>query len=139
MNTRMNAWETKIERERGLWAESREREYRLVDQVIAPWLSQRIAGGTPLESMMDHPAADELIEAVDRWCEEYAQWRQDSGLAFVNGYPVEDWAPLVPEERRAAVLFRVANHLEKQGEPERADNLRRWGLRSLAEHRNSEN
>ena len=42
--------------------------------------------------------------------------------------PCKAGARVVPPERRPGLLFRVANHVEGQGEKERAWRLRRWAL-----------
>ena len=72
-----------------------------------------------------------MLGSAARWCWEYARWREECGLTFINGYPVEEWAGQVPAERRAAVLFRIADHIHGQGEVERAWRLRRWAVQSL--------
>lgn len=131
MNSHMNAGKARLAKERRLWAESREREHQLVDDVLAPWIRQRIADRVPADEMLEHDSAAEFLEAVVLWCREYARWREECGLAFIEGYPVEGWAGQIPAERRAAVLFRIADHIHGQGEVERAWKLRRWGVRSL--------
>ena len=104
-----------------------------VDDVLAPWVKRRMADGTPAEEMLEHDPAADLLDAVAQWCREYTRWREECGLAFIEGYPVEDWAGQVPAERRAAVLFRIANHVHGQGEVERAGRLRRWAVQSLVD------
>ena len=131
MGIHMNAARARFERERRLWAESRERELALVDETLAPWVKQLIADGVPPDEMLEHHSAPELLEAVTQWCREYTRWREECGLAFIDGYPVESWAGQVPPERRAAVLFRIATHVHGQGEVERARRLRRWAVQSL--------
>ena len=131
MDIHMNAHIARLDRERRLWAESREREMQLVDGVLASWVKQRMADGVPADEMLNHESAAELLDAVSQWCREYTQWREECGLAFVEGYPVEDWAGHVPAERRAAVLFRIANHIHGRDEVDRAWKLRRWAVRSL--------
>lgn len=131
MSIHMNAGKARFDRERRLWAESRERELQLVDGLLAPWVKRLVADGVPEDEMLDHGSAPELLDAVAQWCREYVRWREECGLAFIEGYPVESWAGQVPSERRAAVLFRVANHVHGQGEVERAWRLRRWAVRSL--------
>ena len=133
MDIHMNAHRARLARERRLWAESREREHQLVDDVLGPWVSQRIADGIPAAEMLDHGSAAEMLGAVARWCREYARWREECGLAFINGYPVEGWAGQVPGERRAAVLFRIADHIHGLGEVDRAWMLRRWAVQSLTD------
>lgn len=133
MNIGMNAHLARLARERRLWAESREWEYRLVGQVLEPWIRRLIAEGIPTEEMLEQDSTREMLEAVGRWCRDYAQWRERCGLAFINGHPVESWAGQVPAERRAAVLFRIADHLHGEGEVERAWRLRRWAVQSLLE------
>ena len=81
--------------------------------------------------MLEHDSVPELLDAVAQWCREYARWREECGLAFIEGYPVESWASQVPAERRAAVLFCIADHIHGQGEVERACRLRRWAVQSL--------
>ena len=131
MGVHMNAHRARLRRERRLWAESREREMQLVDDVLAPWIKQRIEDGTPADEMLNHESAAELLDAVAQWCRDYSRWREGCGLAFIEGYPVEDWAGRIPAERRAALLFRVANHVHGQGEAARARMLRRWAVQSL--------
>ena len=46
MEIHMNAHVARLDRERRLWADSREREMQLVDDVLAPWVKQRIADGS---------------------------------------------------------------------------------------------
>ena len=133
MDIHMSAHRAKLERERPLWAESRDREMQLVEDALEPWVKQRIADGIPADEMLNHDSAPELLDAVARWCREYTRWREECGLAFVEGYPVEEWAGQVPAERRAAVLFRIADHIHGQGEVERAWRLRRWAVRSLTD------
>ena len=94
-------------------------------------MKRHVADGVPADEMLEHDSAPELLDAVAQWCREYARWREGCGLAFIEGYPVESWAGQVPRERRAAVLFRVANHVHGQGEVERAWRLRRWAVQSL--------
>ena len=131
MDIHMNVHRARLDREMRLWAESREREMQLVEDALEPWIRQRMADGIPADEMLEHESAAELLEAVARWCREYARWREECGLAFVEGYPVEDWAGQVPAERRAAVLFRIADYVHGQGEVERAWRLRQWGVQSL--------
>ena len=133
MDIHMNAHRARLDRERRLWAESREREMQLVDDVLAPWVKRRIADGTPADEMLSHDSAAELLDAVAQWCRDYTRWREECGLAFVEGYPVEEWAGQVPSERRSAVLFRIAHHIYCQGEVERAWRLRQWAVRSLTD------
>ena len=133
MDIHLNAHRARLDRERPLWAESRDREMQLVEEALEPWVKQRIADGIPADEMLNHDSVPELLEAVARWCRDYTQWREECGLAFVEGYPVEDWAGQVPAERRAAVLFRIADHVHGQGEVERALLLRRWAVRSLTD------
>lgn len=130
----MNEWTAKIQREEKLWAESRQKEFQLVDDVLTPWMKLRNAEGIPTDQLLTHPAAAELLEAVDTWCREYEQWRHDTGMAFINSYPVEDWGDQVQPERRAATLLRVAHHLQRQGEDDRATRTRQWGIKSLRDH-----
>ena len=92
MDIHMNAHVARMDRERRLWASSREREMQLVDDVLAPWIKQRIADGTPAEEMLSHESAVEMLDTVAQWCREYAQWREECGLSFVEGHPVEEWA-----------------------------------------------
>ena len=89
--------------------------------------------GVPVEEMLEHSSAAELLGAVAQWCERYSRWREEIGLPFIEGHPVESWAGLVPIERQAALLFQVANHVASLGEVERAWRLRQWGGRSLVE------
>ena len=114
--------------ERRLWAESYTREIEMVDEILRPWVRQRISEGVLADTMLEHESAAALLADVARWCQEYAQWRIGSHLPFVEGHPVERWAHVVPPERRPGLLFRVADHVEGQGETERARRLRRWGL-----------
>ena len=125
MSIHMNAGKARFDRERRLWAESRERELQLVDGLLVPRVKRLVAAGVPADEMLEHDSAPELLDAVAQWCREYARWREECGLAFIEGYPVESWAGQVPRERRAAALFRVANHVHGQGEVERAWMLRR--------------
>ena len=81
--------------------------------------------------MLSYESAAELLDAVARWCRDYTRWCEECGLAFIEGYPVESWAGQVPAERRAAVLFRIANHVHCQGEVDRVWRLRQWAVRSL--------
>ena len=106
---------------------------QLVEDVLEPWVKRRIADGIPADEMLSHESAAELLDAVAQWCREYTRWREECGLAFVEGYPVESWAGQVPAERRAAVLFRIADHVHGQGEVERAGRLRRWAVQSLTD------
>ena len=41
--------------------------------------------------------------------------RDEYGLAFIEGYSAESRVGQIPSERRAAVLFRIANHIHSQG------------------------
>ena len=131
MDIHMNAGKARFDREKRLWTESRERELQLVDNLLAPWVKQRIADGIPPNEMLEHDSIPELLDAVAQWCQEYTRWREGCGLAFIEGYPVESWAGQVPAERRAAVLFRIANHIHGQDEIGRAWRLRRWAIQSL--------
>ena len=131
MGIHMNAGKARFDRERRLWAESRERELQLVDDLLAPWVKRLVADGVPVDEMLEHHSAPELLDAVSQWCREYARWREECGLAFIEGYPVESWAGQVLAGRRAAVLFRIANHVHGQGEVERTWRLRQWAVRSL--------
>ena len=131
MGIHKNAGKARFDRERRLWAESRERELQLVDGLLAPWVRQLVADGVPADEMLEHVSAPELLDTVAQWCREYARWREECGLAFIEGYPVESWTGQVPPERRAAALFRIADHVHGQGEVERAWRLRRWAVRSL--------
>ena len=124
--------------QRQLWAESYTREIQMVDEILRPWVRQRISEGVPAGEMLDHESAAALLADVARWCQEYSQWRIGSHLPFVEGYPVERWAHVVPPERRPGVLFRVADHVEGQGERERAERLRRWALLVLLDEYVSE-
>lgn len=133
MDIHLNAHRARLDRERRLWAESREREMQLLEDVLGPWVKQRIADGIPADEMLNHDSVPELLDAVARWCRDYTQWHEECGLAFVEGYPVEEWAGQVPAERRAAVLFRIADHIHRHGEVERTWQLRRWAVRSLVD------
>ena len=121
----MNYLMGKLSMERRLWAESYTREIELVDDILRPWVRQRISEGVPADEMLEHESASALLADVARWCQEYARWRIGSHLPFVEGHPVERWAHLVPPERRPGLLFRVADHVGGQGEVERAERLRR--------------
>ena len=114
--------------QRQLWAESYTREIQMVDEILRPCVRQRISEGVPAGEMLEHESAAALLADVAQWCREYEQWRIGSNLPFVEGYPVESWAHVVPQERRPGVLFRVADYVEGQGEVERAWRLRRWAL-----------
>ena len=127
----MNYFQGKLRMERRLWNESYNREIQMVDEILRPWVRQRISEAVPADEMLDHESAAALLADVAQWCQEYAQWRIGSNLPFVESYPVESWAHVVPPERRPAVLFRVADHVEGQGETERAWRLRRWALLAL--------
>ena len=133
MDIHFNAAWARFEEEKVLWAEAWQREVEMLDEVLAPWGYRMLDAGVPVEEMLEHESAVELLDAVAKWGECYARWRVDIGLPFVEGLPVEDWAGLVPLERRAAVLFRVANHVFGQGQVERAKGLRQWGVRALVE------
>lgn len=124
----MNYFMGKRNMERRLWTESYNREIQMVDDILRPWVRQCISEGVPDGEMLGHESAAALLAGVAQWCREYARWRVGSNLPFVEGYPVESWAHVVPPERRPGVLFRVADHVEGQGETERAERLRRWGL-----------
>ena len=138
MGIHMDASRARLARETRLWADSREREMELVDDLLAPWVKQRIVDGVPADEMLEHDSALELLDAVAQWCREYARWREECGLAFIEGYPVENWAGQVPAERRAAVLFRIADHIHGQGEVDRAWRLRRWAVQSLLDEYSGE-
>ena len=133
MDTHFDLAKARFEREKVLWIVSGQFEAEMLDEILAPWGCRLLDAGVPVEGMLDHDSAAELLDAVAKWSERNTKWRADIGLPFVEGYPVEDWAGLVPLERRAAVLFRVANHLHGQGEAERAKRLRQWGVRALIE------
>ena len=133
MGIHMDAGRARLAREARLWAESREREWQLVDDLLAPWARRLIADGFPADEMLEHESAPGLLAAVAEWCREYVRWREQCGLAFIEGHPVESWAGQVPAGRRAAVLFRIADHVHGQGEADRAWRLRRWAVRSLLE------
>lgn len=77
------------EMERQLWAESYDREIQMVDEILRPWVRQRISEGVLADAMLDHESAAALLADVARWCQEYSRWRKECGLAFINGYPVE--------------------------------------------------
>ena len=93
--------------QRRLWNESYDREVQMVDEILRPWFRRHISEGIPAGEMLDHESAAALLADVAQWCLEYARWRIGSGLAFVEGYPVESWACVVPPERRPGVLFRA--------------------------------
>ena len=126
------------EMERRLWAESYTREIEMVDEILRPWVRQRISEGVPADEMLDHKSAATLLADVARWCQEYARWRIGSHLPFIEGHPVESWAHVVPPERRPGLLFRVADHVGGQGEVERAERLRRWAVLVLLDEYDSE-
>ena len=126
------------EMERRLWHESYDREIELVDEILRPWVRQRISEGVRAGEMLEHESAATLLADVARWCQEYAQWRIGSHLPFVEGHPVERWAHLVPPERRPGLLFLVADHVGGQGEVERAERLRRWAVLVLLDEYASE-
>ena len=126
------------EMERRLWAESYAREIEMVDEILRPWVRQRISEGVPADEMLDHKSAATLLADVTRWCQEYARWRIGSHLPFIEGHPVESWAHVVPPERRPGLLFRVADHVGGQGEVERAERLRRWAVLVLLDEYDSE-
>ena len=67
MDIHMNAHRARLDRERRLWAESREREMQLLEDVLEPWVKQRIADGTPADEMLNHDSAPELLDAVAWW------------------------------------------------------------------------
>ena len=94
-------------------------------------MKRLVADGVPADEMLEHDSVPEILDAVAQWCREYTEWREECGLAFIESYPVESWAGQVPREWRAAVLFRIANHVHGQGEVERAGRLRRWAVQSL--------
>ena len=122
----MNYFMGKRNMERRLWNESYNREVQMVDEILRPWVRRRISEGVPAGEMLGHESAAALLAGVSQWCREYARWRIGSNLPFIEGYPVESWAHVVPPERRPGVLFRVADYVEGQGETERAERLRRW-------------
>ena len=124
--------------QRQLWNESYTREVQLVDEILRPWVHQRISEGVPAGEMLGHESAAALLDGVAHWCRDYTRWRIGSNLAFIEGYPVESWAHAVPPERRPGVLFRVADHVEGRGEVERAGRLRRWALLVLLDEYASE-
>ena len=134
----MNYFQGRLQMERRLWNESYNREVELVDEILRPWVRQRISEGLSAGEMIEHESAAALLADVARWCREYARWRKECGLPFVEGYPVESWAHVVPPERRPGVLFRVADYVEGQGEVERAERLRRWALLVLLDEYTSE-
>ena len=134
----MNYFMGKRNMERQLWNESLTREIQMVDEILRPWVRRRIAEGVPAGEMLEHDSAAALLADVAQWCREYARWRVGSNLPFVEGYPVESWAHVVPPERRPGVLFRVADHVEGQGETERAERLRQWALLVLLDEYASE-
>ena len=134
----MNCFMGKRNMERGFWSESYTREVQMVDENLRPWVRQRISEGVPAGGMLGHESAAALLAGVAQWCREYARWRIGSNLPFVEGYPVESWVHVVPPERRPGVLFRVAGHVEGQGETERAERLRRWALLVLLDEYASE-
>ena len=131
MDIHFDLAKARFEMEKLLWVVSGQFEAEMLDEILAPWGYRLLDAGVPVEEMLDHDSAPELLDAVAQWCEWYARWRVNIGLPFVEGHPVEDWGELVPIERRAAVLFRVASHLHGQGETERARRLRQWGVRAL--------
>ena len=114
--------------ERRLWNESHTREIQMVDEILRPWARQLVSEGVPFGEMLNHESAAALLADVAQWCREYTRWRAGSGLPFVEGHPVKSWAHVVPPERRSGLLFRVANHVESQGEAWQAWRLRRWAL-----------
>ena len=134
----MNYIMGKLRMERQLWHESYNREIQLVDEILRPWVRRRIAEGVPVGEMLEHDSAAALLAGVAQWCREFARWRIGSNLPFIEGYPVESWAHVVPPERRPGVLFRVADHVEGQGETERAERLRLWALLVLLDEYASE-
>ena len=134
----MNYFMGKRNMERRLWNESYNREVQMVDEILRPWVRRRIAEGVPADEMLGHESAAALLAGVAQWCLEYSQWRIGSNLPFIEGYPVESWAHVVPPERRPGVLFRVADHVEGQGEAERAERLRQWALLVLLDEYTSE-
>ena len=124
----MNYLMGKLWMEQRLWNESYTREIQMVDEILRPWVRQRVSEGARADEMLEHESAAALLADVARWCREYANWRIGSNLPFVEGHPVASWAHVVPPERRPGVLFRVADHIEGLGETERAWRLRRWAL-----------
>ena len=82
----------KLRIERRLWNESYTREIQMVDEILRPWVRQRISEGVRAGEMLEHESAAALLADVARWCREYAQWRIGSHLPFVESYPVESWA-----------------------------------------------
>ena len=134
----MNYFQGRLQMERRLWNESYNREVELVDEILRPWVRQRISEGLSAVEMLEHESAATLLANVARWCQEYARWRIGSHLPFIEGYPVERWAHMVPPERRPGLLFRVADHVGGQGEVERAWRLRRWALLVLLDEYASE-
>ena len=121
-----------------LWNENYTREFELVDEILRPWVRERITEGIPAGRMLDHHSTAELLAKVAEWCLEYTKWRLGSDLPFFEDRPVERWGHRVPSERRPGVLFRVADHLEGQGEADRAWRLRRWGLLALLDEYGAE-
>ena len=134
----MNYFTGKQHTERRLWNESYNREVQMVDEILRPWVRRRIAEGVPAGEMLGHESAAALLASVAQWCREFARWRIGSNLPFIEGYPVESWAHVVPPERRPGVLFRVADHVEGQGKTERAERLRLWALLVLLDEYASE-
>ena len=134
----LNYFTGKQHTERRLWNESYNREVQMVDEILRPWVRRRIAEGVPVGEMLGHESAAALLAGVAQWRREFARWRIESNLPFIEGYPVESWAHVVPPERRPGVLFRVADHVEGQGETERAERLRQWALLVLLDEYASE-
>ena len=131
MEIHFDAAKGRFEGTNALWAEAWQRETEMFDEILAPWGYRMLDAGVPVEEMLDHESAAALLDGVAQWCDRYARWREEIGLPFVEGHPIEAWGGRLPLEGRAAVLFRVANHLHGQGEVERAGRLRQWGVRAL--------
>ena len=134
----MNYFMGRRKMERRLWHESYDREVQLVDEILRPWFRRLVSEGVPAGEMLDHESAAALLDGVAQWCRDYTRWRIGSNMPFIEGHPVESWARVVPPERRPGVLFRVADHVEGQGETERAGRLRRWALLVLLDEYASE-
>ena len=118
MEIHFDAAKGRFEGTNALWAEAWQREVEMLDEILAPWGYRMLDDAVPVEEMLADDSAAGLLDAVAQWCERYSRWREGIGLPFIEGHPVESWAGLVPIERQAAVLFRVANHVLSQGQVE---------------------
>ena len=77
----MNYFQGRLRMERRLWNESHTREPQMVDEILRPWVRQRISEGVAAGEMLGHESAAALL---DEYAAETDPSRSRAGFSFLS-------------------------------------------------------